>query len=71
MKITCWSSKKVPIPGVSYSSLEFGAEMSMDLPEGVDQAQAQRSFDDMYLVLLHNIDLQLVRQGAMPAINTN
>lgn len=61
-------SKKVPLPGIDYSSQQFGASMEIEVSD-VDKSEViQARIRDLYAMLSAAIDEQIV--GPKPTVST-
>jgi hypothetical protein len=56
-------SKKVPVPGLAYSSQQFGAAMEVEVGDGDDPAVIHERIRSLYTLLSQAIDEQIQHAG--------
>jgi hypothetical protein len=68
MTITCKVGKKVPIPGIDYSSMEFAEEMAKEIPDTASSDVILQAYFEMNTMLLAIIDTQIEMQHGKSSI---
>jgi hypothetical protein len=66
IKISANVSKKVPMPGIDYSSHQFGAAMEIEVSDADRPEAVQQRLKELYVLLAHTIDDQIA-EAAQPA----
>jgi hypothetical protein len=59
IKISANVSKKTPLPGVEYSSQQFGAAMEIEVSDADNVTAIQTRIRDLYMLLSKSIDEQI------------
>ncbi len=59
IKICANLSKKMPLPGVDYSSQQYGAAMEIEVSDADQPEIIQQRIRELYLLLINTIDEQL------------
>ena len=59
IKISANLSKKVPLPGVEYSSQQYGAAMEIEVSDADQSAVIQQRIRELYALLSTSIDEQI------------
>jgi hypothetical protein len=70
IKICANLSKKVPLPGIDYSSQQYGAAMEIEVSDADQPEIIQQRIRELYLLLSNTIDEQLsgAPQKPIPAL---
>ena len=65
IKLTAHVSKKVPLPGVEYSSRSFSAGIEVEVADGVDVSQLRGRLQVLYGLLESSVDEQIAAEAAL------
>ena len=63
IKLTGNVSRKVPVPGVEYSSQSFGAGMEMEVGNNASSEEIRDALKRMYDVLEESVKAQIISNG--------
>jgi len=63
IKLTGNVSKKVPIPGMNFSSQSFGAGMEVEVGNNASTEEIQKKFEGMYNLLETSVKEQITADG--------
>ena len=68
MKITSHVAKKLPVPGVDFSSVSYSCGAETEIGEGASQEEIRQKLHAMYQLLSETVDSELTRatQPAAP-----
>jgi hypothetical protein len=69
IKISANVSKKVPMPGIDYSSQQFGAAMEIEVSDADRPEAVQQRLKELYTLLARTIDDQIA-EAAQLTLNT-
>ena len=69
IKISANLSKKVPLPGVEYSSQQFGAAMEIEVSDADQPEAIHGRIRDLYALLSQSVDEQIAGAAQQPASN--
>jgi hypothetical protein len=69
IKISANLSKKVPLPGVEYSSQQFGAAMEIEVSDADQPEAIHGRIRDLYALLSQSVDEQIAGASQMPVTN--
>ena len=69
IKISANVSKKVPLPGIDYSSQQFGAAMEIEVSDADRPEAVQQRLKELYTLLARTIDQQIA-DATQPLGNT-
>lgn len=67
IKISANLSKKVPLPGVEYSSQQFGAAMEIEVSDADQPEAIHGRIRDLYALLSQSVDEQIAGASQQPA----
>lgn len=67
IRITANVSKKVPVPGVEYSSQSFMAGIEVEVSDGATPEQIQARIREVYAILEQTIDSEIAARNGEPA----
>jgi len=67
IKISANVSKKVPIPGMEYSSQQFGAAMEIEVSDADKYDAIQSRIHELYGLLSNSIDAQITGATQLPS----
>ena len=59
LKLNASFSKKVPVPGQDYSSKGYSAEISIELPDGLNQQQLQERIHNTFALVEASVEAEL------------
>ena len=69
LKIVANVSKKVPIPGLDFSSQSFMAGIEVEVSDGSTQEQLQHRIREVYHLLEHVVDTEIRSYGGVPQMD--
>ena len=69
IKISANLSKKVPLPGVEYSSQQFGAAMEIEVSDADQPEAIHGRIRDLYALLSQSVDEQIAGAAQPPGSN--
>jgi hypothetical protein len=64
IKLSANLSKKVPMPGVEFSSQQYGAAMEVEVSDGANAQEVAQRLQTIYGLLEKSIDQQTAQPGA-------
>jgi len=67
IKLTGSVSRKVPVPGVEYSSQSVGAGMEVEVGNNATPEEIKKKFRNLYRVLEESVEKQIEANGGVPA----
>ncbi|MEI6232911.1 MAG: hypothetical protein WCT04_07660 [Planctomycetota bacterium] len=67
IKISANLSKKVPLPGIDYSSQQFGAAMEIEVSDADQPEAIHGRIRDLYALLSQSVDEQIAGAAQQPA----
>jgi hypothetical protein len=70
LKLNASFSKKVPVPGQDYSSKGYSAEISVELPDNLNQQQLQERIHNTFALVEASVEAELQNGGAVPVVQT-
>ena len=71
LKLNASFSKKVPVPGQDYSSKGYSAEISIELPDNLNQQQLQERIHNTFALVEASVEAELQNGGAVPVSQTS
>ena len=70
LKIIANVSKKVPIPGLDFSSQSFMAGIEVEVSDGSTPEQLQHRIREVYHLLEHAVDTEIRSYGGVPELHS-
>ena len=64
LKISAHISKKVPLPGVDYSSQQFGASLELEVADSGNSEEIQNRLRQLYAAISRSVDEQIARAAS-------
>ena len=65
LKLNASFSKKVPVPGQDYSSKGYAAEISIELPDNLNQQQLQERIHNTFLLVESSVEAELQKDSGV------
>lgn len=60
-------AKKLPVPGVNFSSISCGVGIELEVPEGQSVGELKARYEKMLTLLTTQVDAYFAAQGADPS----